>query len=85
MPIFIGASFITIDAEWTIPGIRTNLLPRNIKEIDYIIVTGDELEEILRIYSPINKPFTIPVAFKAYSHNTMTWYGDIAKTIIANL
>lgn len=59
-------------------------LPKvDINQIDYIQADGDELFHIIQLFKfRSTDTFTIPIPF---DKRVVKWYGDIAKTIIANL
>lgn len=72
------------DFEWHI-GERLELSPEYINTIQYIQADGDELEHIVIEFTLISNTYaniTIPLP---KTKRVVKWYGDIAKTIIANL
>jgi hypothetical protein len=54
-------------------------------DIEFIQADGDELDYVVRLFTPIrdgvSRPCTIPVP----RQRVVRWYGDIARTIYANI
>lgn len=72
---------ITLTKEWHI-GDKSPIPMRGIHMITDIHADGHELDHIQsKFYCATNKIVTIPLA----NTRVMSWYGDIAKTIVANL
>jgi DNA-binding IclR family transcriptional regulator len=76
----------SIGYSWNV-GQPSPIIDTAISTITYIQADGDELELILNSFctnphaNHTSRHYTIPVA----KERVMKWYGDIARTIIANI
>lgn len=67
--------------------IDKGFLLRDVYKIEYVVASLDELQWIENLFKSggLNN-LTIPIINKVLrKDDTMIWFGDIAKTIIANL
>jgi len=73
--------------QWHV-GTPLTLLGQDILRIEYIQASEDELKHIVEQFSFMyngSVTCSIPIHNLYDGKQTVTWYGDIAKTIIANL
>ena len=85
--VFTDADNLTCNSLRVFNRLRDDLVTPSIHLVVSILVTDDEMHHIKELFGTYNGPglgwhMSIPWNFKAQSQ---TWYGDIAKTILANL
>lgn len=96
----IKSSILDYQGDIDIAGSTKDGVISLLTEVDSLTATGMDVEMIFNRFSGRtnnhhieDKYCTVPMAFDKYKYDklpkttsaTMTWYGDIAKTILANI